>query len=135
MQSRSVRMLSRNDRLPDLWDTHGISGIVFCKSTGVFFITLYLDKVQPVNSNVSEHTSPHVKSERQTPDTTLDPRCQFSEGRFSKNYGDCKFRIFILKNSLTQQYVLVGRQDSRLRYVLVVDGNRGLWQLVGSHHG
>ena len=48
-------------------------------------------------SNVSEHTSPHVTSERQIPDTTLYPRCQSgpsarnsfdpSEGRFSKNYG------------------------------------------------
>ena len=26
-------MLSRNDRPPDIWDTHGISGNVFCKST------------------------------------------------------------------------------------------------------
>ena len=33
-------MLSRKDKPPDIWDTHGISGIVFCKSTGVFFITL-----------------------------------------------------------------------------------------------
>ena len=46
--------------------------------------------------NVTEDTSPHVTSERQTPDTTLDPRCQSgpsarnsfdpSEGRFSKDY-------------------------------------------------
>ena len=50
----------------------------------------------PWISNVTEHTSPHVTSERQTPETTLDPRCQSgpsarnsflpSEGRFSKNY-------------------------------------------------
>ena len=33
-------LLSRNDKPPDIWDTHGISGNVFCKSTGVFFITL-----------------------------------------------------------------------------------------------
>ena len=46
---------------------------------------------------MSEHTSPHVMSESQTPDTALDPRCQSgpsarnsfdrSEGRFSKNNG------------------------------------------------
>ena len=50
-----------------------------------------------MESNVSEHTSPHVMSESQTPNTALDPRCQSglsartsfdpSEGRFSKNYG------------------------------------------------
>ena len=31
---------------------------------------------------------------------------------------DCRFRIFISTNSLTQQHLLVGRKDSRLRYVL-----------------
>ena len=40
MLSRSVGMPSRNDRPPDIWDTHGIAGNVFCESTGVFFITL-----------------------------------------------------------------------------------------------
>ena len=29
MQSRSVGMLSRNDKPPDMWDTHGKSGNVF----------------------------------------------------------------------------------------------------------
>ena len=57
----------------------------------------------PRISNVSEHTSPHVPSERQTPDTALDPRCQsgpsarnsfdLSEGRFSKNYGADQQRL------------------------------------------
>ena len=40
MLSRSVGMPSRNDRPPDIWDTHGISGNVFCKSNGVFSGTL-----------------------------------------------------------------------------------------------
>ena len=54
---------------------------------------------------MSEHTSPHVMSERQTPDTTLNPRCQSgpsarnsfdpSEGRSSKNYGSDKQRLQI----------------------------------------
>ena len=39
MLSRSLGMLSRNDKLPDIWDTHGVSGN-FCKSNGVFFSTL-----------------------------------------------------------------------------------------------
>ena len=38
-------------------------------------------------SNVSEHTSPHVMSERQTPDTALDPRCQ--SGTSARNSFDC----------------------------------------------
>ena len=40
MRSRPGGMLSRKDKPPDIWDSHGISGNVFCKSTGVFFITL-----------------------------------------------------------------------------------------------
>ena len=40
MLSRSLGMPSRNDRLPSIWDTHGISGNVFCKSNRVFFSTL-----------------------------------------------------------------------------------------------
>ena len=40
MLSRSVGMPSRNDGPPSIWDTHGIAGNVFCKSNGVFFITL-----------------------------------------------------------------------------------------------
>ena len=57
----------------------------FCKSNGVFFI---------------------VTSERQNPDTTLDPRCQSrpsarnsfdpSEGRCSKDYGADQQRLQIL---------------------------------------
>ena len=56
-------------------------------------------------SNASEHTSPHVTSERQTPDTTLDPKCQSgpsarnsfdpSEGRSSNNYGADQQRLQI----------------------------------------
>ena len=54
---------------------------------------------------MSEHTSPHVMSESQTPNTALDPRCQSgpsarnsfdpSEGRFSKNYGADQQRLQI----------------------------------------
>ena len=54
---------------------------------------------------MSEHTSPHVMSERQTPDTTLNPKFQSgpsarnsfdpSEGTFSKNYGADQRRLQI----------------------------------------
>ena len=40
MLSRSLGMPSRNDKPPDTWDTHGLSGNFFLQSTGVFFITL-----------------------------------------------------------------------------------------------
>ena len=58
--------------------------------------TPYPGGFNPWISNVSEDTSPHVTSERQNPDTILDPRCQSGplarnsfdpkEGRFSKDY-------------------------------------------------
>ena len=117
MLSRSLGMPSRNERPPSIWDTHGMSGNVFVNpaaSSSAF----YPQESNPWNSNVSEHTSPHVMSESQTP--VQDQRCQSgpsarksfdpNEGRFSKNYGaDCRFRIFILTNSPTQQHSLVGR--------------------------
>ena len=38
--SRSIGMPCRRDGPPSIWDTHGISGNVFCRSNGVFFSTL-----------------------------------------------------------------------------------------------
>ena len=65
----------------------------------------YPQESNPWISNVTEDTSPHATSERQTPDTTLDPRCQSgpsarnsvipSEVRFSKNYGADQQRLQI----------------------------------------
>ena len=40
MLSRSVGMPSRREGPPSIWDTHGTSGKVFCKSSSVFFSTL-----------------------------------------------------------------------------------------------
>ena len=97
-------MPSRNDRPPDIWDTHGMSGNVFVNSTASSSAP-FPQGFNPWISKVSEHTSPLVMSERQTPDTTLDPRCQSgpsarnsfdpSEGRFSKNYGADQQRLQI----------------------------------------
>ena len=39
--------------------------------------------------------------------------------RIMGQFNDCKFQILILTNSPRQQHSLVGRKDSRLRYVLV----------------
>ena len=41
MLSRSVGMPSRRDGPPIIWDTHGISGNVFCKSRCIFISTLF----------------------------------------------------------------------------------------------
>ena len=70
MLSRSMRMPSRND-MPDIWDTHGISGTVFVNPTASSS-SPYPGGFNPWISNVMEHTSPHVTSERQNPDTALD---------------------------------------------------------------
>ena len=104
MLSRSVGTLSRNDKPPDIWDTHGMSGNVFVNPTASSSSPCP-GGFNPWISNVSEHTSPHVVSERQTPDTALDPRCHSgpsarnsfdpSEGRSSKNYGADQQRLQI----------------------------------------
>ena len=70
---RDLGMPSRNDRPPCIWDTHGISGNVFANPTA----SSSAPKPQESNpwiSIVSEHTSPHMMSESQTP--AQDQRCQ-----------------------------------------------------------
>ena len=122
MLSRSLGMQSRNDRPPSIWDTHGKSGNVVANPTASSSAP-YPQESNPWISNVSEHASPHVMSESQTPNTALDPRCQsgpsarnsviLREGDFQRimelTNNDCRFRIFILTNSLTQQHLLVRR--------------------------
>ena len=105
MLSRSVGMLSSNDKPPDIWDMHGISGNLFFGNPPASSSSPYPQGFNPWISVTSEHTSPHVTSERQTPDTALDPRCQSgpsaensldpSEGRSSKNYGADQQRLQI----------------------------------------
>ena len=73
MPSRSLGMPSRNDRPPDTWDTHGISGNVFANPTASSSAPVPRES-NPWISVTSEHTSPQVMSESQTPNTTLDPR-------------------------------------------------------------
>ena len=102
MLSRSLGMPSRNDRPRSIWDTHGFSGNVFANPTASSSAP-YPQEFNPWISNVSEHTSPHVMSESQTP--AFDPRCQSgpsarnsfnpSEGRFSNNYGADQQRLQI----------------------------------------
>ena len=87
-------MPSRNDKPPDIRDTYGLSGNVFVNPTASSSAP-YPKGFNPWVSKVSEHITPHVTSESQTP-AFLDPRCQSEpsarnsfdpgEGRFSKNY-------------------------------------------------
>ena len=97
-------MLSRNDKPSDIWDTHGFSGNVFVNPQASSS-SPYPGGFNPWIPNITEHTSPHVTSERQTPDTTLDPRCQSGpsarnsfdpyEGRFSKDFAAYQQRLQI----------------------------------------
>ena len=79
-----------------------LSGNVFANPTASS-LAPYPQESNPWISNVSEHRSPHVMSESQTP--VQDQRCQSSpsarnsfvpsEGRFSKNYGADQQRLQI----------------------------------------
>ena len=121
MLSLSLGMPSRKNEPPSVWDTHGIPGNVFANPTASSSAP-YPQESNPWISNVSEHTSPHVMSESQTP--AQDQRCQsrpsaiisvipskgclFSRIMEQTNI-DCRFRILILANSPRQQRSLVGR--------------------------
>ena len=94
MLSRSLGMPSRKNGPPSIWSTHAISGNVFANPTASSSAP-YPQELNPWSSNKSEHTSPHVMSESQTP--VQDLRCQsgpssrnsfdLSEKRFSNNSG------------------------------------------------
>ena len=102
MLSRSLAMPSRNNGSPSFWDTHGTSGSVFANPTASSS-ALYPQESNFWVSHVSEHTSPHVMSESQTP--VQDQRCQSGpsarnsvvvcEGDFSNNYGADQPRLQI----------------------------------------
>ena len=66
MLSRSLGMPSRNDGPPSIWDTHDISGNFFAGPVASSSAP-YQQESNPWISNVSEHTSPHVMNESQTP--------------------------------------------------------------------
>ena len=73
MPSRSFGVPSRREGPPSIWDTHGISGNVFA-GPAASSSSPYPGGFRPWISKVTEDTSPHVTSERQTPNTALDPR-------------------------------------------------------------
>ena len=116
MLSRSLRMPSRKNGPPSIWDTHGISGNVFANPQASSSAP-YPQESNPWISNVSEHTSPHVMSEFRIRDASLDrqPEIQSSQVReyfqiiMEQTNSDCRFQILILTNSPRQQHSLVGR--------------------------
>ena len=104
------RMLSRKDEPPDIWDTHGISGNVFCRFTSV--LSPYPGKFNPWTSDVTEQqTQLWIRD----PSQDRQPEIHSTRGRedFQRIMGqtnkDCRFRNFILTNSLHKQHLLVGR--------------------------
>ena len=85
-------MLSRKDKPPDIWDTHGISGNVFVNPRASSS-SPYPGGFSPWILNVTEDTpvvtstgGPVTSDERQMPDTALIPRCHTgpSAGKFSR---------------------------------------------------
>ena len=95
MPSRSPGMPSRNDGPPSIWDTHGISANVIANPTASSSAP-YPQESNPWVSNVSEHTSPHVMSEKPNTSSGSEmPVRTVSEGRFSMNYGADKQRLQI----------------------------------------
>ena len=102
MLSRSLGMPRRKNGPPSIWETHGTSGNVFANPTASSSAP-NPQELNPWSSNKSEHTSPHVMSESQTP--VQDQRCQTGpsarnsvipcEGAFSKNYGADQQRLQI----------------------------------------
>ena len=102
MLCRSLGMLSRNDKPPSIWDTHGMSGNVFANPTASSSAPCP-QELNPWGSKVPVHTSPHVMSESQTPvhDQWSQSRPSArnsvipSEGGFSKKYGADQQRLQI----------------------------------------
>ena len=104
MLSRPGGKLSRNDKPPDIWDTHVISGNVFANPPASSSSPSPQES-NPWISNVSEHTTacnertPNTRhcfwirdaSQDRQPENSFDP----SEGRFSKNCGADQQRLQI----------------------------------------
>ena len=104
MLSRPLRMPSRNDRPPSIWDTHGLSGNVFANPVA-FLSAPYPQELNPWSSGRAEpiHSFTVEKSDKKTP--VQDLRCQsgptakdsviFSGGDSSKNYAADQQRLQI----------------------------------------
>ena len=120
-------MLSCNDKPPDIWNAHGTSGNVLVNPPASSS-SPNPEGFNPWISNVTEHTSKHVMSERQKhqtqhwirdasqdrqPDIRPTLVRELLQIIMEQTSNDCRFRIFILTNSLTQQHLFVGGYDSK----------------------
>ena len=129
---------SRREGPPRIWDTHGISGNVFANPTASSSAP-YPQELNPWSSNTSEHTSPHVMSESQTP--VQDQRCQsgpsvknsviLCAGDSLKNYFADQQRLQILdlhfdKFTTPATFACWKIRLKKLRYVLVHNSLRKL---------
>ena len=130
MLSRSLGMPSRREGPSSIWDTHGISGNVFA-NPDASSSALYPQESNPWISNVSEHTSPHVMSESQTPVQAQMPARTVSQkisppqcGRFFKELWCRPTTTADLRSSFRQiphasNICLLEDKIQKLRYVLV----------------
>ena len=96
-------MLSHKDKPPDIWDTHVFSGNVFVNPTASSSAP-YSGGFNPWIPNLTEH----ISQDRQPEIHSTLMREDFQRIMEQTNK-DCRFRILILRNSLHQQHLLVGR--------------------------
>ena len=86
----------RKEGPPSIWDTHGKSGNVFCKSTCIFIRSLS-SRIESMGTTTEEPLQMSTAEKRERPEQNRDLRCQsgpsakdsviFSGGDSSKNYG------------------------------------------------
>ena len=132
MLSRSIGMPSRREGPPSIWDTHGISGIVFANPDASSSAPFLKNRINGVHRSRSRFIHPQRKRVKgknkiKIRDASLDrqPKIQSSSVEetlqriMEQTNNDCRFRIFISTNSQHQPRSLAGRQGSRPRYVLV----------------
>ena len=67
MRSRSLGMPSRNNGPPRIWDTQRYVGKRFSENPTASASAPYPQELNRWSSNISEHISPHVMNESQTP--------------------------------------------------------------------
>ena len=122
MLSRSLGMPSRNDRPPSIWDTHGI-GKRFCKihqrllhhliqeDTILGFLTQRNTYHSMYRVDANSQTQRWIRdaSQDRQPEIHSTLVREDSQRRMGQTNKDCRFRIFILTNSLHQRRLLVGR--------------------------
>ena len=123
-------LISRNNQPPDIWNSQGISGNFLQIHERLLRHPIQEDSI--LGFPTKRKTQSVTCGERQIPDTVLTKRFQTDRqpeihstpvredlqrimGQTNK---DCRFQILILTNSSHQQQLLVGRCDSKLRYVL-----------------